>query len=225
MIVPVIILDCVLLIIAMISVNFFTPPDAVMGEAQKLLYIHVPAALAAFLIVTFLFASSLVYLFRPNPRIDLLAKSAASPAWIFCTLTLVTGMIWARQAWSVWWAWDPRLTSFLLLWCILGSYIVLRRSLPPGPLQARLCAAFGILGFLDLPLVFFSIHYWQSMHPAVITAGKVQMARPQLNALILATAAILLLAGVLVYVRYRLFALEDRLSFLIHSELERKNER
>jgi heme exporter protein C len=220
MMVWVVILDWVLLMVAMTSVIFFTPPDAIMGVTQKIFYIHLPAAFAAFLAVTFLFVLSLAYLFRPGPRIDLLAKSTASPAWIFCTLTLVTGMIWARQAWLVWWAWDPRLTSFLLLWCILSAYIVLRRSLPPGTLQARLAAAFGILGFLDLPLVFFSIRYWRSLHPAVITTTRIHMAPPQFYSLILMSGAVLLLAGILVYLRYRAFSLHDRISSLIDHELE-----
>jgi heme exporter protein C len=144
------------------------------------------------------------------------------PAWIFCTLTLMTGTIWAREAWSVWWVWDPRLTSFLILWCILSVYLVLRKSLPAGPMQARLSAAFGILGFVDVPVVFYSVRWWNTMHPTVITASRINMDRPMLYTLIVSAGAFLLLAGLLVALRFRLLSLEHRLRILFHQATEAK---
>jgi heme exporter protein C len=210
-----ILLNFVLMTLTLVMIAFYAPVDAVMGPVQKIFYIHLPSALACFLLTGLMFIASVGYLFRSSARLDRMAGAVAAPAWIFCSLTLITGTIWARQAWSVWWAWDPRLTSFLLLWCILSVYIVLRKSLPAGPAQARLAAAFGILGFVDLPIVFFSVRWWNTLHPTVITAAGVHMDRPMFYTLMIATAAMLLLAGLMVMLRYRLLSLEHRLTMMV----------
>jgi heme exporter protein C len=215
MIKPLVILNAVLMTLALVMIACYAPVDAAMGLTQKIFYIHLPSALACFLATGVVFCASAAYLFKPSIRTDYIAHAAASPAWIFCTLTLMTGMIWARQAWSVWWAWDARLTSFLILWCILSVYLVLRRSLSDGPLRARLSAAFGILGFLDVPLVFFSIHWWNTLHPTVITAGRIQMDPPMLWTLAISASAILMLTGLIVGLRYKLLRAEHRLSAII----------
>jgi heme exporter protein C len=210
-----IILDFILMTTTFGMIFFYAPVDAVMGMTQKIFYLHLPAALATFLSTFILFLASIRYLWRPSPRVDWLAYAAAGPAWLFCTLTLILGMIWAREAWLVWWTWDPRLTSFLVLWCVLSLYHVLRRSLPPGSLQSRLAAVFGLIGFLDIPLVFLSIYWWRSLHPAVITSRGIQIDIPMLHTLIVAILAFLGLAIILIRLRITLLEYESRLTQMI----------
>ncbi|NLE29032.1 MAG: cytochrome c biogenesis protein CcsA [Phycisphaerae bacterium] len=212
---PLIILDFVLMTAAFVMIFFYAPIDAVMGPTQKIFYIHLPGALASFFSTFILFLASLKYLVKPSPQVDRLAWAAADTAWLFCTLTLITGMLWARQAWMVWWTWDPRLTSFLVLWCVLSLYHVLRRSLPPGSLQSRLAAVFGLIGFLDVPLVFLCIYWWQSLHPAVITSREIRIDISMFHTLIIAVLAVLGLAILLIHLRVKLLTMESRLSELI----------
>jgi heme exporter protein C len=219
-----ILLDFVLMTLTMVMIGYYAPVDAVMGPTQKIFYIHLPGAITCFFLTGWLFVASVVYLFRRTSRLDHLAAAAAEPAWIFCSLTLITGMIWAKQAWSVWWVWDPRLTSFLILWCILSVYLVLRKSLPAGPIRARLAAAFGIISFIDLPIVFFSVRWWNTLHPTVITATGVHMDRPMFHTLVVATVAVLLLASIIVGIRYRLLTLEHRLS-MVYEEIRESEDK
>lgn len=213
-----IILDFILMAAALGMIVFYAPIDATMGVTQKIFYLHLPGALAAFLSTFILFLASARYLWRPSIRVDRLADAAAGSAWLFCTLTLITGTIWAREAWGIWWTWDPRLTSFLVLWCVLSLYHVLRRSLPTGSLVSRLAAVFGLIGFLDIPLVFLSIYWWRSLHPAVVTLRGVQIDLPMLHTLMVAIAAILGLAIILIRLRVKFLEIESRLARIIQNE-------
>jgi heme exporter protein C len=223
MILPLIILDFVLMTTAFVMIFFYAPVDAAMGITQKIFYIHLPSALAGLLSTFMLFVFSAKYLFKPSDRTDYLARAFAETAWLFCTLALITGILWARQAWLVWWTWDPRLTSFLVLWCILSLYHVLRRSLPNGLLQSRLAAVFGIIGFIDIPLVFLSIYWWRSLHPAVITSSGIQIDHPMLCTLIVVIIAFIGLMLILVTFRFGLLDMESRVVELITRAGESKD--
>jgi heme exporter protein C len=212
-----IILDFVLMATAIGMIFFYAPVDAVMGLTQKIFYIHLSCALATFLSTFILFLTSAKYLWRPSARVDRIAHASADPAWLFCTITLITGMIWAREAWLVWWTWDPRLTSFLVLWCVLTLYHVLRRSLPPGSLQSRLAAVFGLISFLDIPLVFLSIYWWRSLHPAVITLRGVHIDTSMLHTLIVTILAVLCLVVIIIRLRAKYLEIESHLAQLIQN--------
>ncbi len=148
----------------------YAPVEQTMGPVQKIFYVHLPLAwwsLISFLVV---FIASILYLAKRKPFWDQLAGSAAEVGVLLSGLALVTGAIWARRSWGVWWTWDPRLTTTLIMWFIYAGYLVLR-SLDMGrERKAVVAAVVGIAAFADAPLVFVSARLWRSIHPAVFAA-------------------------------------------------------
>jgi len=143
----------------------FAPEDAQQGPAQRIFYIHVPAAWIGFLAFFVVFVASIAFLATKNSRWDDVASSSAEVGVIFTTGVLVTGPLWGRPVWGVYWTWDPRLTSFLMLWLIYVSYLVLRGYVPEPARRATYSAVLGIVGFLDVPIVYLSARWWRSEHP------------------------------------------------------------
>src|ERR1700704_1407636 len=132
------------------------PTEQTMGDVQRIFYYHVPSAWTAFLLFTINFVASVVYLVRRSVKADILALVTAEVGVVFCTVVLVTGPIWARPVWGIWWTWDIRLTSTLVLWLIYVSYLILRRFSGSGQ-TPLIAAALAVFGALDVPLVYFSI--------------------------------------------------------------------
>ena len=132
---------------------------------QRILYFHVPLAIVTFLAFFVVLVGSVLYLWRRSSRWDALAYSAAEIGVIFCSLTLITGSLWANAMWGRWWTWEPRLTTTLVLWLIYVSYLILR-GYAPSPVQgARFSAVLGIIGFIDVPIVYFAAEWWRGLHP------------------------------------------------------------
>ena len=141
-------------------------PVAQSGLVQKVFYIHLPLAwwaLVSFLVV---FVASLGYLFRRSPGLDALAATAAELGVLFSGLVLVTGSLWARAEWGHWWLWDPKLTTALIMWYVYAGYLVLRAAPIGRERKGLVCAAVGVVAFLDVPLVFFATTLWGGVHPA-----------------------------------------------------------
>ena len=148
----------------------YAPVEAVMGVTQKIFYTHLPLAwwgLVSFLVV---FCASAAYLKTRSFVWDRLAAAAAEVGVLLATLTVVTGCLWARHSWGVWWTWDPRLTTALIMWFVYCGYLVLRGLDMPPARRAAVSAAVGIVAFLDVPLVFVSARLWRSVHPAVFAS-------------------------------------------------------
>jgi heme exporter protein C len=141
-----------------------SPPDRDMGHLQKIMYVHVPAAWSAFICFFVVLVASLHYLWRRNERSDLLAASAAEVGTVFTALTLVLGSIWGRPTWGVWWTWDARLTSTAVLLLIFVGYLALRSFADDPDRRARWSAAVGILGALNVPIVYMSVKWWRTLH-------------------------------------------------------------
>ena len=139
------------------------PIESTMGIIQKIFYFHVPSAMMTFLAAFVCGLSSAVYLFRRNRFADQLAVAAAELAVVFGIIVLVTGPLWARKAWGVWWQWDPRLTMTLVMWMIFIAYLLLRRFGGPG--SEMLAAAVGVFGMALVPFVYVSVNYWRTIHP------------------------------------------------------------
>ncbi len=156
----------IFLIIASVS-GLKIAPNAV-GEppTYRILYFHVPTAIMAYLGFFMVFVGSIGYLWKKNPMYDRWAVAGADLGVHFCALMLITGMIWGKQRWGAWWIWEPRLTSALILLIIFSGYLILRGVVENKVTQARYAAVYGIIGFLDVPLVHFAIKLWGSiMHP------------------------------------------------------------
>lgn len=152
-------------------VLFRAPVEESMGIVQKIFYLHLPLAwwaLASFFVV---FLASAVYLARRTPRWDHLARAAAELGLLLAVLALCTGVLWGRRAWGVWWTWDPRLSTTLVMCLAYAGYMAIRGLGMPRRRQALACAVLGIVAFLDVPLVFVSARIWRSIHPAVFAGG------------------------------------------------------
>ncbi len=141
-----------------------SPADADMGHLQKIMYVHVPAAWMTFLSFFVVLVFSVKYLWRRQENDDLIAASAAEVGATFNGLTLMLGMIWGRPAWGVWWVWDARLTSTLVLFLIFIGYLALRAFTDDAQQRARWSAAVGAIGALNVPIVYMSVKWWRTLH-------------------------------------------------------------
>lgn len=141
------------------------PIDSVLGNIQRVFYFHVPIAVISFLAFFLVFVSSVAYLVRRNTQWDKLGHACAEVGLVFITLVLITGVIWARPVWNTWWTWEPRLTTTLILWLIYVAYLMVRSYAPSQTKSALYSAVVGIVGFVDVPIVYYSVVWWRSIHP------------------------------------------------------------
>ena len=190
------------------------PYESTMGLVQKIFYFHMPSAwifLAAAIVCG---VNSARFLFTRRRSADHWALAAAELAMVFGIITLVTGPLWARKAWGVWWVWDARLTSSLLLWMIFGAYLLLRRYGGPG--SDKLGAGMALFGMVNVPFIYMSVNVWRTLHPmtSVVPKLPVEMGGP----LWFCVTAFLLLFLVLLGVRARLEADRARVEALYLAE-------
>lgn len=181
------------------------PTEVTMGNVQRIFYYHVPSAWTAFLCFFANFAASIVYLINRRRAADAIAVATAEVGVVFCTVVLVTGPLWARPVWGIWWTWDARLTSTLILWLIYVSYLILRRYSTGGQTPV-LAAALAVFGFIDVPIVYLSIRYFRTQHPQpVIGGGPGSGIDPvMLHTLLMNFLAFAVFALIVVSLRYRL---------------------
>ena len=156
---------------AILLALFYAPVDEVMGPVQKLLYIHMPVAINTFLACFVVFFASVAFLWQRDPRWDGLAGVAAKVAVVYCTIVLLTGMIWARSTWGQWWVWSPRLAFSLALWVLYGAYLILRFLPNRTERRTMICAFYGMIAFLDVPLVYMTAKLLEDVHPASLELG------------------------------------------------------
>jgi heme exporter protein C len=188
---------------ALYTIFIYAPVEKTMGVIQKIFYIHVPSAFLAYLAFFITFIASIIYLLRKDSKWDTVAHCAVETGVIFCTIVLITGPIWAKPIWNVWWTWDPRLTTTLILWFTYVAYLMLRRSVKENK-RTNLTAIFGIIGFINVPITFFSIRLWRTIHPVVITSQGLNMSWPMKFTLILTLIAFCFLFFSLLITRIRL---------------------
>jgi heme exporter protein C len=145
------------------------PVEVQMGLVQKIVYIHVPSAIATLVAFALTFAASIAYLATRSRTWDAIAVSSCEVGMVFATIVLVSGPLWARSAWNTWWTWEPRLTTFLILWILYGGYHVVRGSVSAGS-RRTVSAVLGIILFVNLPIVWKSVQWWRgSLHPRAVT--------------------------------------------------------
>jgi heme exporter protein C len=153
---------------AYVRAIFFTPIEALQGAAQKIYYVHVPAALSAYLALTVVALMSIVYLWLHDERADRLAESAGEVGLVFLTAVLTTGPLWGKPIWGTWWTWDARLTLTLFLWFLTAGYLVLRGAVDDAAMRARYSAVLGILAALLIPFIHLSVYLFNTLHPKPI---------------------------------------------------------
>ncbi len=161
----------ILIPVSLYMVFGYAPEEATMGIIQKIFYYHVSAGWVFMLAFGLVFIGSIGYLVTQRTSWDTFAASSAELGVVFCTISLTTGPIWAKPVWGIWWTWDARLTSTLVEWLIYVAYLMLRANVPEPTKRANLSAVFGILGALDVPIVYFSIRWWRTQHPQPVMGG------------------------------------------------------
>ncbi len=197
------VLTGVLLSYALYEALVAAPTEQTMGPVQRIFYYHVPSAWTAFILFFINFFASIVYLIWRANKADIVALVTAEVGVVFCTVVLVTGPIWARPVWGIWWTWDLRLTLTLVLWLIYVSYLALRRFSSSGqtPLLAAVLAVFGAL---DVPLVYFSIWFFRTQHPQPVIGGGGSIDPRMLHVLLINWLAFSCFAALVCWSRYRL---------------------
>jgi heme exporter protein C len=198
------VVTALLLSFALYEALIAAPTEQTMGNVQRIFYYHVPSAWTAFVLFLINFVSSVIYLIRRNPKADILAYVSAEVGVVFCTVVIVTGPIWARPVWGIWWApGDIRLTTTLVLWLIYISYLMVRR-LSTGGKTPVIAAVLAIFGALDVPLVYFSIWFFRTQHPSPVIGGGGSLDPRMAHVLLINWAAFLCLAWLFCWTRYGL---------------------
>ena len=151
-----------------------SPPDYYQGEVVRIMYVHVPLAHTSLFAYIVLSVGSIWYLWKRDPIVDNMCHAVATLGAIFTTLALVTGMIWGKPTWNTWWTWEPRLTTTMILWLIYVAYLMVRSYAPTQSKGAIYAAAVGIIGFIDVPIVYYSVVWWRSIHPSPVVGPFAQ---------------------------------------------------
>lgn len=206
--------SAVLLGVAGYCALFVAPTERTMGLIQRIFYMHVPSAWSGFVAFFISFIASIAYLRRRSPKWDWLAVSSAEIGVAFFTVVLVTGPIWAKPVWGIWWTWDARLTSTFVLWMLYVCYLLLRTLIEEPERRGVLSAVFGIFAFFDAPLVYFSIWFFRTQHPQPVIGRGGALDPRMLTVLLVCWAALLGVLALLLHQRYRLEALREELSHL-----------
>jgi heme exporter protein C len=197
------VLTAILLSYALYEALVGAPTEQTMGNVQRIFYYHVPSAWTAFILFFVNFGASIYYLIKRCAVADIVALVSAEVGVVFCTVVLVTGPIWARPVWGIWWTWDVRLTSTLVLWLIYISYLFLRRFSSSGQ-TPLLAAALAVLGALCVPFVYFSIRIFRTQHPQPVIGGGGSIDPRMLHVLLLNWLAFSCFAFLVCWSRFRL---------------------
>ena len=194
-------LSAIFLLVAIYFVFSFAEIEMTMLEVQKIFYFHISSALTVFLAFGVTFISSILYLIKRADKYDTIALASTEIGIVFGVVVFTTGPIWARFAWNTWWNWEPRLTSALILWLIYIGYLILRSALEEEKKRGY-SAVLGIIGFLNVPIVYFSVELWQGgLHPD--TATKMNLPPTMQTAWLISWFALTLLYLFLLMFRYR----------------------
>jgi heme exporter protein C len=198
---------------SLIRAIWYTPPEAVQGPAQKIFYVHAPAAWVAFLAFGIVAITSILYLWLKDPKLDLVAESSAEVGVVFTTMVLISGPLWGKPIWGTWWTWDARLTLTLFLWFIYVGYLILRGAVEDKAMRARYSAVLGILGALLIPFIHLSVYLFRTLHPMpiVLKPSAPSLPNDMLETLLLSFVSFTILFFAFLRMRYRLaVALEAR---------------
>jgi heme exporter protein C len=187
----------------------YAPTEATMGLIQRIFYFHLASGWTFFVAFFLVFVGSVAFLFTRDAKWDWLSVASAEVGLAFVTVVLVTGPIWAKPVWGIWWTWDARLTSTFMLWVLFVSYLVLRTLVDDPERRAVVSAVFGIFACLDVPLVYFSIWWFRTQHPQPVIGGGGSLDPRMWWAVLICWAAMLGVMALLIRIRYRLEALRS----------------
>lgn len=210
----------IMVVVGLYMALFWAPTEATMGHVQRVFYFHVATAWVGFFGFFATFVASAVYLWRGKPIWDIIAASSEEVGFTFITMTIITGSIWAKPVWNVWWTWEPRLTTSAILWLIYVAYMMLRQSVDDPIRRARFSAVYGIVGFISVPITFMAIRWWRTIHPVILQSEGFSLSGNMLATLFVSIGAFTLLYASLVNHRVQLSRLEEKVAML-RGRLER----
>ncbi len=187
----------VLILISIYMALLYAPTDAVQGNAQRIFYLHLPAAILAYVSYVTLAGASVLYLWKGKPEYDRAARAAAEISLLFITLVLIGGAIWAKPIWGTWWQWDARLTTTLILWFIVLGYFMVRSYAGEASQAAKYAAVLAIFGLIDIPIIHMSVQWWRTLHPEPVVLDT---AGPNLPNSMLVTVMVALVGFFLLYI-------------------------
>jgi len=204
--------SAVAMLIALGMVFLYAPREATMGDVQRIFYFHVSSAWVGFFAFFVTFLAGILYLIRGERRWDILALSSVEVGLTFITMAVITGSLWARPVWGTYWTWEPRLTISAVQLLIYIAYGMLRRAVEGPERRARFAAVYGIVAFVTVPLSWFAIRWWRTIHPDILTGGGEMALTPRMvQTLLVSLAAFTLLYATLLRQRMRLEHLTDAL--------------
>ena len=192
---------------------FQSPPDYIQGDSMRIMYIHVPSAWFALMTYSILAGSCVLWFITRNPLFNVVARSIAQVGMVFTLMSLITGSIWGKPTWGVWWVWDARLTSMLILFFLYIAYIFLWQAISNKELASKISAALAIIGFINIPIIKFSVDWWNTLHqPASIS----KLSAPSIDVsmlipLFIMTAACFLFLVTVSLIRFRLVLIENKM--------------
>jgi heme exporter protein C len=198
------------LLAAGLMIFLYAPADALQGQVQRIFYLHVSSAVSAYYCFAVTVAGGALYLWRGSVRADRAARAGAIVGLVMTSVCLLLGIIWAKPIWN--WdpsqTWDARFTATVVLWMVYAGYLLVRKFAPAGRTAMRLASVVGIVGFLDVPVVYFSVQWWRTLHPGAIIEQHALPASMLLTYLV-TQGALLLFALTMVLIRYRIEAVRD----------------
>jgi len=193
-------------------VFLYAPREATMGEVQRIFYFHVSSAWVGFFGFFVTALGGLLYLIRGKRHWDIIALSSAEVGLAFISMTLVTGMLWAKPAWGTYWTWEPRLTISAVQWLIYVAYVMLRGSVISQEREARFAAVYGIVAFITVPLSWFAIRWWRTIHPQVISGEGMAMTPKMIQTLFVSLGVFTLIYCTLLHQRIQMEFTRDKLA-------------
>ncbi|MGH2520860.1 MAG: cytochrome c biogenesis protein [Anaerolineales bacterium] len=214
------IVTALLMIAATALVFLYAPREATMGDVQRIFYFHVPSGWVAGLAFLVTLVAGIAYLRTSDPRWDVIALSSVEIGLVFTMMNVITGAIWARPIWNTWWTWDPRLVTVTITWLVYVAYLMLRAGIADPDRRARFAAVYGIVGFVSVPITYFSIQLARSIHPVVFgpnnpaAEGDAPLTPPMLQTFFFCLFAFTVLYGNLMWHRVRLERLSERVEQL-----------
>ena len=189
----------------------FAPRELTMGEPQRIVYLHVAVAWCGLAGCVVMGATAAIYLVRRTPAWDRWSQASGEIGWLCTTLTLMTGSLWAHEAWNTWWTWEPRLTASLILWFVFAGYFLVRTSIDEPQRRARICAVLAIVALADVPLVLMATRWFRGIHPV-----SPEMDSRMRLVLLLSVLVFSAFFTMLAMLRHRLLGLEARIAAAEH---------
>ena len=204
----------VAVIAGLAMVFLYAPREIEMGDVQRIFYFHVASAWVGFFAFFVTFVAAIAYLITNQRRWDIVGLSSAEVGLVFITMTLITGSLWAKHVWGTYWTWEPRLTISAIQWLIYVAYTMLRGSVMSEERSARFAAVYSIAAFVTVPLSWFAIRWWRTIHPQILSGGEMALTPKMLHTLFFSLGVFTILYATFLRLRIRLEQGRDRVAAL-----------